>query len=329
MADGKESHASVAILLYHRVGEVGRDPLGLNISPASFEAQARAASATFDFIPLSEALTRAGKTVARPALAMTFDDGYSGVLHHAQPVLERLAIPFCVFVSTGFLDSKREFWWDELEALLASDHPLPDALEIQVGARSIKWRDGGRARGLRNRRVTPRERLYYDLARALIDAPEPERQRTLPALREWASCAPPARRDRMPLDTEELCALATSDLVEIGAHTVSHPRLSIVDQQTRHREIVQSKIDLESAMDRQVHSFAYPFGSPRDYTSATVNHVIAAGFERACANIQAPVAAESSAFQLPRFIVHDWDPATFMRNVVALLGSKNLRRRIR
>jgi peptidoglycan/xylan/chitin deacetylase (PgdA/CDA1 family) len=315
------SSAVIAILLYHRIGAAGRDPLGLNTTPTSLERHVRAATACFQFLTLTDVVGRMRTDATRPALAITFDDGYSGVYESAQPILERYEIPFCVFVPTGFIGNRREFWWDELESLLAPDHSLPSHFRTEVNGLPIVWNEKERW-SFRDRRLEPRNRLYYRLAQALLRVDELERQRVLSELREWADWDPAPRRDRIPLSADELRALASSDLVEIGAHTVSHPMLSAVDDGTQAREIAKSKSDLETLLGKTIHSFAYPFGGRRDYTAASVNHVKNTGFVRACANIQGPVTGASEVFELPRFIVHDWSPATFMRAVTKVTGGR-------
>ena len=47
----------------------------------------------------------------------------------------------------------------------------------------------------------------------------------------------------------------------IGAHTLSHPILSLCSDEEARHEIQQSKNDLEQALGRQVWAFAYPFGN--------------------------------------------------------------------
>ena len=63
---------------------------------------------------------------------ITFDDGYADVLHHAKPLLERHSVPATVFVATGAIGQRREFWWDELGGLFLQPGTLPEELELTV-----------------------------------------------------------------------------------------------------------------------------------------------------------------------------------------------------
>ena len=54
---------------------------------------------------------------------MTFDDGYRDNVHVAKPLLERFEIPATVFVVSAYVDSDRDFWWDELAELSGEGEP--------------------------------------------------------------------------------------------------------------------------------------------------------------------------------------------------------------
>jgi peptidoglycan/xylan/chitin deacetylase (PgdA/CDA1 family) len=68
--------------------------------------------------------------------------------------------------------------------------------------------------------------------------------------------------DRDALNESELRRLAAHPLVEIGAHTTTHPHLSRLTASAARRELKSNKDWLEGLLDRPVRHFAYPFGGP-------------------------------------------------------------------
>jgi peptidoglycan/xylan/chitin deacetylase (PgdA/CDA1 family) len=88
---------------------------GLCVSAADFAANVSWIADTFDIVPLRTMVDRlmAGRSL-RGLAALTFDDGYRGVLTNALPVLERRALPATIFVISGASDAPAPFWWDLL-----------------------------------------------------------------------------------------------------------------------------------------------------------------------------------------------------------------------
>jgi GT2 family glycosyltransferase/peptidoglycan/xylan/chitin deacetylase (PgdA/CDA1 family) len=73
---------------------------------------------------------------------------------------------------------------------------------------------------------------------------------------------------------------ANPDGVELGAHTVSHPRLDEILVDAARREITDSKAALEDLVGRTVETFAYPHGA---YDARCRQLVVDAGFRSAAA----------------------------------------------
>jgi peptidoglycan/xylan/chitin deacetylase (PgdA/CDA1 family) len=64
--------------------------------------------------------------------------------------------------------------------------------------------------------------------------------------------------------------------IEIGSHTVGHPRLTQLSREQLHHEIYDSKRSLEDTLNGEVYSFAYPHG---DYSPMVMDMVREAGYE--------------------------------------------------
>jgi peptidoglycan/xylan/chitin deacetylase (PgdA/CDA1 family) len=115
---------------------------------------------------------------------------------------------------------------------------------------------------------------------------------------------------RRALTAEELRELAASDLIEIAAHTVTHPMLAIEPVATQRNEIQQSKAFLEAFLGRQVSGFSYPHGS---VTTETRDIVCESGYEYACTSFNDVVWRGSDLLRLPRFWVPNCHESQFGR----------------
>jgi peptidoglycan/xylan/chitin deacetylase (PgdA/CDA1 family) len=132
-------------------------------------------------------------------------------------------------------------------------------------------------------------------------------------IRQWAGVHDddrPAYRLMTPSDVRSIAML---DTVAFGAHTRTHPRLSDLTAEAQRAEIVASKSELSSF--GWVEHFAYPYGTPSDYTDATVSLVREAGFSTGCSNVGGVVTSRSPRFELPRLFVNDWAAAEFAQHL--------------
>jgi len=312
------------VLLYHRVADDSPDPWGLCVTPAHFAEHLVVLRRLAHPVSLATLTDGAGTRRLRPrSTVITFDDGYADNLRHARPLLARHDVPATVFVTTGYTGGGREFWWDELERVLLSPGRLPPRLQVDVAGVAHTWdldddafygQDAvARDRGWRWRHAPPTRRhaLFLELYRLLQPLSHAERQRHLDELAEWTAPPPPERESRRQLTADELRALAAGGLVELGAHTVTHARLSATPPHVQRDEICGSKRALEETLDRRVTSFAYPFGGREHYSAASVALVKEAGFARACSTSPGLVQRDADVFELPRVVVDDCDGDAF------------------
>ena len=162
---------------------------------------------------------------------------------------------------------------------------------------------------------TQRHDLYRSLVKVIRPLPAVEREQVLDNLLSCAGSGTNQCTTHRVLSPEEVLRLAEGELVEIGAHTVTHSILSSLHIDEQWAEIHGSKNKLEGILNRPINSFAYPFGTRSDYTGATVSMVQRAGFKLACSNFPGPVWRRTDPFQLPRLLVRDWDGEEFTRQI--------------
>jgi len=292
----------VLVLVYHRVTTLAVDPLALAVSPENFRAQLEYLKTGFPVIRFEEDWTETRK----PAVVVTFDDGYADNATQALPVLEEMEIPATFFVSSGTLDTRREFWWDELERvilLLEGNHAPFELKDLRYGR---TWAVNS---------IAQREILYRDL-HALISKILPERREEwLEQLRSWAGLDHTGREANRPLTSKELETLAASRWTTIGAHSVTHTPLSVLSEEEQRQEILASREKLEQLIGGGIEVFSYPFGRKVDYNRTSVRICREAGFAKAAANFPGQAHRWTDPWQIPRQLVRNWDGETFAAKI--------------
>jgi len=106
-------------------------------------------------------------------------------------------------------------------------------------------------------------------------------------------------------NTELLARTSGHPLVEIGGHTQTHPRLTVLAPEEQTQEISENKRMLEKITRQPVTLFAYPFGQLNDFNVTSVAAVKACGYEAACTTISGLVEQRGDLYRLPREYVGD------------------------
>ena len=295
---------SAIILTYHRVADLDRDPQLLVVSKARFEAQAAMLSTRYRVVSLSSLATDLTKhRLQNRTVAITFDDGYADNLTNARPVLERHMLPATVFVSSGYIGGEQEFWWDEAE-------------RITLGRESdVRW----------NALMPPEKdahREYLDLMSELHPLPALIREKALAEARRRFGIEAGVRSAYRPMTALEVAELDASPLLEVGAHSADHEVLQLLEGAHQRTAIERDKAELERLCGRDIDLFSYPYGGRDDYGPETVSIVREVGFRAACANFPGLVKPSSDVFQLPRFVVRDWEADELARHIDAWFAGR-------
>lgn len=88
--------------------------------------------------------------------------------------------------------------------------------------------------------------------------------------------------------------------MEIGSHTMTHPRLARLPLEQARREIADSRARLEDALQVPVRAFCHPFGN---WNAATVDLVREAGYELATSTIRDNRNARADRWTLRRVMI--------------------------
>lgn len=323
IAESRESRG--VILMYHRVADLSSDPWQLAVSPKNFEEQMKVLQKLGNCVRLHDMATRMsnGRRLKK-AVAVTFDDGYADNFLYAKPLLEKYEIPATIFVSSSFIGKNTEYWWDDLDRILLQPGKLPQELFLHINNKDYKWNLNGsqiytqeeskKYRGWLTWEESPtyRHYLYNEIWHLLSPETDDERRRVLGELVAWAGLEKEGRPENTPLTVDQLKNLVKGGFIDVGGHTVSHPKLTSKSLEIQKQEILQGKIYLEDVLATTIHTFSYPFG---DYSQETIPFVKEAGFVGACTTVSDIVRKENSVYELPRFEVIDWDGETFEKKL--------------
>jgi peptidoglycan/xylan/chitin deacetylase (PgdA/CDA1 family) len=292
----------VIVLLYHRVTTLQSDPEMLAVTPDNFRDQMQHVKASFPVVRFEGNWANTTK----PTVAITFDDGYADNLLEALPILEELGIPATFFVSTGTIGTTQEFWWDELTHIILEMENLPRSFTLSDPGVGGTWLTGT---------TSERQGFYREIVQLMTDADVEHRCEWLAQLRLWAEPGKKIHEAHRAMTLNELRLLATSSLVTIGSHTVTHSQLASLSSSAQNEELETSKHQLEAWIGREVTTFSYPFGKRCHYTNESIALCRDAGFSKAASNFPGQAHRWTDQFQIPRHLVRNWPVDVFAQKL--------------
>jgi peptidoglycan/xylan/chitin deacetylase (PgdA/CDA1 family) len=305
------------ILGYHRIAQDINDVYDICVTPEHFSEHL--AILKRDYHPINLASMAAkllNGTLPHKSVAVTFDDGYADNLTAAKPLLQQFDIPATLFVCPAYLG--REFWWDELERIIHESPSIPETLLLRVGDDHFKWNTNAPIQGSpAETNSSQRKHLLHVLYNRLSPLGQKDREDALIDLKGATGYVSEDHSSARALLPSEMREIAADGLIEIGAHTMTHPILPHIPAERQREEILQSKLRLEEILNCPVNGFAYPNGVFTEETKAIVKDT---GFVYACSSERNVIYRRQDRYSLPRFWPKDWGGDRFAKDLRLWLG---------
>jgi len=225
-----------------------------------------------------------------PGTVLTFDDGYREHLDLVAPLLAARGVTGTFYVATGLHGAGRDVaavdaWYWVLDHATRSEAVLG-------------LPDGGRFQGRLDMLEGKSAWAMGPAKAALLEASADQQTSMIRALAEAAGCELPTDlASRLYLRPDEWPALKALGM-QVGAHSVSHPRLTTLGSDELASEVERSVAAVAGLGGRV--PFAYPDGAYDERVTAAVRD---AGATSAVTCEAGSVTSEASLLRLPRAFV--------------------------
>jgi peptidoglycan/xylan/chitin deacetylase (PgdA/CDA1 family) len=227
----------------------------------------------YRFLSLDDvgAQLESGEPFDKPVAAITFDDGYAAVYHHAFPLLQRKGIPAAIFVVTDLVNTARLQIYDKLYLLLTRCLSRWQSASQDL-ARMLTRLE------VRLPRVDNMDAVVRDpftAMRVLVtNLSQSEICRVIEALEAQVKIEEGEASELHPLTWEMVLEMHRAGMT-IGSHTKTHVLLPNEHCERVLDETANSRRALERRLRTSIVHFAYPDGR---FTPATVSSVADAGY---------------------------------------------------
>jgi len=250
------------ILMYHRFSEQPRDGY---IYKEIFDRHISYLVKYFTVIPLKDLAEYYHVNGRYPSnsVVITIDDGYRDFYDIAFPILKKYGVPATFFIATRFVDGGFWLWPDKLRYIIDNSENINGNLISDVIGSFEDKLD-----------YQVRDVIWHKLVQYLLSIREDDKNRWIDSFAKMQNVILP------DCPTEDYCAVTwsqvkemNSSIIEIGAHSRTHPSLGRVSEGQLSEEVTGSVKDITDKLGYAPVSFCYPNGQPADYSDLTIKYV--------------------------------------------------------
>jgi peptidoglycan/xylan/chitin deacetylase (PgdA/CDA1 family) len=295
----------LSVITYHGVLPAGYKVTDLQldgswVTPDVFRRQLRLLRSHYNVVsPAQVRLWCKGERSLPPrAVLLTCDDGLANAVTDMLPILQEEELACLFFVTTRSLaEEPCMLWYEELYLTLLD---LPEGtLEGTFCGVPVKT--------YLNSSPPQRHSYWYSLVEILSKRDIQSRLGFAPAIRAKFGFPEDWSRQRAERGASRFRLLALSEIrqllaagMEIGSHTISHPKLSQLPAESSWREIAESRSYLEKTLGVPVWSIAYPFGGTDAVSTREMQMAEKAGYDCAFINFGGGFRTGTPFFGMPR-----------------------------
>jgi Predicted xylanase/chitin deacetylase len=287
------NQGKVRILMYHRVTNMlGRSDAPYNaVSIDNFDKQMSRLASEYNVITLDDLCSCFPDLTPLPenSAIITFDDGFRDNYLNAFPILKKYKLKATIYVCSGTVDNGKRLWFDRISLILNSSK----VRRFSFNGEDFDFAPDGFS-------------VHYRIHEMMKDYSPEQVNKSIEEL------AASVRVDESSLESIEGSGMLSWDElrrmqesgITIGAHTVSHPILSHLDDDVLEYEMLMCQRVLENNLGRSVRHFSYPNGTPSDYDERALE-LVSRHYSSATTTTAGLTTETSDIYRLPRMHVDD------------------------
>lgn len=240
-----------SIFLFHRVSPL-RDKLWDPLSPERFNEILNYLKKTFEIHSVEKILAHNGNLKnKKPLAAIVFDDGYKDYIEYALPLLKKHNLPSSMYVVTSCVESGIPPWTYVLDNALTQTKKEKleiDSSLLPLELKNIVWKNEPEKINYAKKFKPFLKQVSDATRRKLVE-------QTLSSLNDVET------PQNMMMNPKEIIQIKSEGTL-IGSHTVSHPLLAKIEDETE----IESELKLSAEKIKELTgefplTISYPIGS--------------------------------------------------------------------
>lgn len=285
----------VTILTYHHI-KGDHDTGGSGVTISRFKDQIGKLKKYFHIVPFDELFGALGgeKPMGRNVLGLTFDDGYDDFYRFAYPELVRENLPAMVYLVSHAIEHQVPIWTDRLASIIE----LSDSRELHIKLNGSELcynisTDAAKKAALSEIK-TKLKRVSDQDRKEVLAQLDKTYERQLAGL----------EADTNMMNWDQIREMR-AHRISFGAHSMTHPILTRLDETDAAAEIEGCKKLIEERLGVPVFDFCYPNGEKEDFNESIKAMVKHAGYRSAATTIFGRNGRNTDLFAIKRIYVRD------------------------
>jgi peptidoglycan/xylan/chitin deacetylase (PgdA/CDA1 family) len=285
------SSRKLIILCYHRICNTDEsfmlDEGVVSTTPGEFETQMKFVSKHFNVITFRRlAEYRKMGRFPKNALIITFDDGYRDNYTTAYPVLRKYGLSATIFLTTGYIETSKLFWWDKVAYIIKKTGER----EAELSVNGAIYRFGLSS-------LEHEKKTILEIIKILKSLKKEEQSHILHQMGKQLNVNIDGSAGEGVLLTWKEIREMSCNGIEFGSHSVNHPIFSTISYTEMENELISSRKEIEKNISLSPVAFAYPDGY---YDMLTKKAMKRSGFQYAVTLIKGINDSLTDPYELKR-----------------------------
>ena len=210
----------------------------------------------YETLSLADAVERlnADHKTKKPFAVFTLDDGYKDNTEFAQPIFQKYACPYTIFITPRFADGAGEIWWRNLEHVIQAKNHLQCVI-------------AGQSFDLACRTETEKWHTWKKLYPVFENLDQFEQRSEIRKLAAHCNVDVDGFCRNVAMSWDELRVIARDPLCELGAHTVNHHAVGRMSAQDAAIQLSAARQLMAKHLGKPPRFNAYPYGDKPNATA--------------------------------------------------------------
>lgn len=247
-------------------------------------------SKNFEIVSLDNFIESQRQGNLNKKVVFTFDDGYKDFVFNVLPIVKKRKIPVTVYIVPEYLSNPLRKWDYLLEKIVSNQNNFENifsSLKIKLDDFVIDINKPKIYQALKERLKMMNQPLHLDKLNDFLHFFGKEYFDEIRAIL---------------MSSKDLLEISKEELVTIGSHSFNHYIMSNLNLDELNAELKNSKLFLESLLDKEIEHFTFPYG---DFNEDCIIELEKVGYKSSSNTIPRNINnfKKVDLFNLPRYVV--------------------------